>query len=153
MSKYLEGQVAAILDEKTVVINKGSSDGVSKGDKFYIYSEIGPFNDPNSGEELGVHREVLGSVVVDNLEERFCIASTPTRVSLSGLAGLSAKILTNKKREKPSLPIDESQKHESSGSFKVEIGTPVFRPESDDQSEESDGEEHATEKGDPESDQ
>lgn len=152
MSNYLEGQIAAILDDKTVVVNRGLSHGVSEGDKFYIYSEIGPFKDPESEEELGVHKEILGSVVVDTVEEKFCIASTPTRVTFSGLAGLSANILAHEKREKPSLPINESQKHESSKSFKVEVGTPVFRPESDDQSEANDEEGQESEKEDTGSD-
>lgn len=135
MSEYLEGKIAAILDDKTVVINKGSSNGVVKNDKFYIYSEIGPFVDPESGEELGAHKKILGSVVVDTVEDKFCIASTPTKVVISDFSGIAQDIFMPKKRERRSLPIDESQKHEPSGSFKVEIGTPVFRTESADESE------------------
>lgn len=152
MDNYLEGKIAAILDDKTVVINKGSSHGVVKDDKFYIYSELGPFKDPESGEELGIHKKVLGSVVVDTVEDRFCIASTQTKVVISDLSGITQHLFMPKKRKQRSLPIDESQKHEPSGSFKVEIGTPVFRAESADQSGgNGEAENHSSEQNDTES--
>jgi len=137
MENKIEGKIAAILDDKTVVINRGSSSGVNEGDKFHIYSEVGPFEDPDSGKELGVHRRIIGSVVVDTVEDKFCIASTPTRVVIKDLAGITQSLFMPEKRERLSLPIDESQKHEISGSFKVKVGTPVFRTEASNEPEES----------------
>jgi hypothetical protein len=39
--KTTEGKIAAILSPVKVVINKGSTDGVQRGDYFLIYSELG----------------------------------------------------------------------------------------------------------------
>ena len=72
----IEGKIAAILDRTTVVINRGSRDGVSRSDEFYIYSEVGPFVDPDTGETLGTTRKIWGKVAVSTVEDRFSIAQT-----------------------------------------------------------------------------
>lgn len=132
MSDVLEGKIAAILDDNTVVINKGSSDGVNENDKFYVYVKLGPFEDPDSGEDLGHTEKIISRVAVDVVESKFCIASTPTKTSL----GLSfPDPLSGLKRYRPSLPIDESESKHPSGSMKVKVGSPVFRPASSSEDE------------------
>jgi hypothetical protein len=74
--EQIKGKIAAILDRTAVVINRGSLDGVSKGLAFYIYSELGPFYDPDTGENLGTITRVWGRVVVSNVADRLCIART-----------------------------------------------------------------------------
>lgn len=72
----IEGKIAALLDKATVVINRGKFDGVSRDDEFYVYTELGPFIDPDTGEDLGTTRKVVGRIKVTILENRFSIAET-----------------------------------------------------------------------------
>jgi hypothetical protein len=72
----IEGKIAAILDKSTVVINKGAIDGVSRDDEFYLFTEIGPFTDPDTGKNLGITKKIWGRVTVTILEDLFCIAET-----------------------------------------------------------------------------
>jgi hypothetical protein len=115
----IEGKIAAILDKTTVVINRGYKDGVSKNDIFWIYSELGPFIDPDTKESLGTTKRIWGKVVVSNVEERFCIAKTEYQTRyLSPLVDLSTLFGTT--RQQIQLPVDESQI--SKDLTKVEIG-------------------------------
>jgi hypothetical protein len=79
MSGQIEGKIAAILDRTTVIINRGSLDGVTKGFVFYVFSELGPFNDPDTGEDLGTIIQVWGKVIVSSVAERLCLAQTETK--------------------------------------------------------------------------
>jgi len=113
----IEGKIAAILSSSKVVINKGSNDGVEQGDFFYIYSEQGPFEDPDTKKSLGTTRQYWGKVLVKSIEKRFCIAETEIvfRNPFRNLA-----ILFGETTEKARLPIDESQIWK--GVEKVEVG-------------------------------
>jgi len=104
----LEGKIAAILDRTTVVINRGARDGVSEDDVFWIYSELGPFIDPDTKENLGTTKEIWGKVVVTTVEERFCVAKTEYQVkNFAALMGLANLFGTT--TEHIRLPVDESQ--------------------------------------------
>jgi len=64
--------VAAVLEDgNSVVINRGSLDGVQEGQKFFIY-EISPAEiaDPISGESLGRLEIAKGTGLVRHLQER-----------------------------------------------------------------------------------
>lgn len=116
----IRGKIAAILDPTTVVINRGSRDGVSKSDEFYIYSELGPFFDPDTGEEIGTIKTVWGKVTVSNVEERLCLARTEHQMLmdwdwLSGMLGPRLK-----------LPVDESEIEGRPTKIRVGVGTPVI---------------------------
>lgn len=115
----IEGKIAAILDRTTVVINRGSRDGVSKGDEFYIYSELGPFFDPDTGEELGTTPIVHGRVTVSSVEERLCLARTEYRVQQIGFGWLSAIL-----GPRVELPVDESEM--KGWPTKIKVGFPVI---------------------------
>jgi hypothetical protein len=112
-----EGKIAAILDRTTVVINRGSKNNVSKHDAFWIYSELGPFFDPDTKEDLGTTKRIWGKVVVSAVEERFCIAKTEYQISnFAALAGLTALFGTTRIQ----LPVDETQIQRDL--TKIEIG-------------------------------
>lgn len=117
------GKIAAILDRTTVVINRGSRDGVSQKDMFWIYSELGPFVDPDTNEDLGTTKKVWGKVVVTSVEERFCVAKTEYQArNFAVLAGLTSFFETTVEQVK--LPVDESQI--AKGLTKVEVGFKAF---------------------------
>ena len=75
-SERTYGKVAAILSSSRFVLNLGSRDGIVKGDRFYIFVDLGPFSDPVTGDSLGGTRDVLGIVTAQIVEEHFCIAET-----------------------------------------------------------------------------
>jgi len=81
MNENIEGKIAAILDRSTVVINRGSDQGIEMGTEFYIYSKLGPFFDPDSGESLGETTKIWGKVKATIIEKRFCVAETQYQTS------------------------------------------------------------------------
>lgn len=113
----LEGKIAAILDKNTVVINRGSLDGVQLRDEFYIYSLIGPITDPDTKENLGTTKKVWGKVVVTRLEERFCVAETDYELN-------NLLIFRNMLGSRVELPVDEYDI--SKGLTKIKVGFAVF---------------------------
>jgi len=63
--------VVKVIDEYTVVINKGSEQGVSKGDQFLIYYvEPEELIDPETGESLGSLEVVRGTGAVTHVQEK-----------------------------------------------------------------------------------
>jgi hypothetical protein len=114
------GKIAAILSPVKVVINKGSEDGVEKGDYFVIYSEIGPFADPDTKQELGSTKQSWGRVKVTIVEKRFCVAETEAQLRNPFVN--VARILGGG-MEQPQLPVDETQMWQSVE--KIEIGFPA----------------------------
>ncbi|WP_192035321.1 hypothetical protein [Halomonas sp. YLGW01] len=63
--------VAKIVDEFTLVINRGRADGVSKGDLFLVYyTEDDDIIDPDTGESLGNLEVVRGVGKVVHLQEK-----------------------------------------------------------------------------------
>lgn len=96
MSDYIEGKIAALLDKTTVVINRGAYHNVGIGDTFYIYSQIGPFTDPETGDDLGTTTKVWGKVEVTIVEDGFCVARTQYRGDsmLRRFNGYSADVLS-----------------------------------------------------------
>jgi len=117
----IEGKVAAILDRTTIIINRGALDGVSKGLKFYIYTELGPFNDPDTGEDLGTIKKVWGRVHVSNVADRLCMARTEEHI-LPGIESFLGAFSGRKVQIE--LPIDESEI--ASWSDRVSVGTRVI---------------------------
>jgi hypothetical protein len=49
----IEGKVAAILNERDLIINRGSDADVKEGMKFKVTGEEKPITDPDTGEILG----------------------------------------------------------------------------------------------------
>jgi len=120
--EQIKGKIAAILDRTTVVINRGSLDGVSKGLVFYVYTELGPFDDPDTGEDLGTITKVWGKVVVSDVVDRLCIARTEYRYT-SPLAALLPEAVFGR-HVQLQLPVDEA---EISGWLaRVHVGTQVI---------------------------
>ncbi len=122
MSKT-EGKIAAILTPAKVVINKGSKDGVRVGDYFYIYSELGPFTDPDTKQDLGTTKQIWGRVEVTTVENRFCIAETATRLINPAFSATLA-VLFGSSKQQINLPVQEGQIFK--GFEKIEVGFPAL---------------------------
>jgi hypothetical protein len=72
------GKIVRILDDHTVVIDLGFEHAIEAGLRFAIYSPSDEIIDPDTNESLGSYRRRKGIVVVDEVHDRFSVASTPT---------------------------------------------------------------------------
>ncbi|MDE2807469.1 MAG: hypothetical protein OXN90_03550, partial [Gemmatimonadota bacterium] len=70
MSAPIEGKVAAIIDDTTLVLNVGSEQGVQEGMAFAIFASHGEIEDPDSGQSLGRWEAVKARVVATHVQER-----------------------------------------------------------------------------------
>lgn len=92
MTKLTFAKVALIKDDFNLVINKGSSDGITIGDKFIIYRLGEEIIDPDSGESLGALEEVLAKVEATHVQEKITTAisidfdSTPAKTEIKKIA-------------------------------------------------------------------
>lgn len=77
MSTPIEGKVAAIIDDTTLVLNVGSEQGVQEGMAFAIFAPHGEIEDPDSGQPLGRWEVVKARVVVTHVQERLCTVRAP----------------------------------------------------------------------------
>ena len=66
-------RVAQVVDETTVVLNRGASDGVKSGQRFLLYAlSQQEIVDPETGGSLGRLELVRGTGKVVHLQERLC---------------------------------------------------------------------------------
>ena len=62
MAAPVEGKVAKILDDQTLILNVGSAAGVAQGMVFSIYAPVEDVKDPDTGKSLGQWEAVKGYV-------------------------------------------------------------------------------------------
>jgi hypothetical protein len=77
-------RVVKVLDKLTVVLNRGSRDGVDIADKFLIFGMGDEVFDPDTGENLGTIELVRGRVRVTHVQEKVCTAMTNETVKIPG---------------------------------------------------------------------
>ena len=77
MSTPIEGKVAAIIDDTTLVLNVGSDQGVQEGMAFAIFALHGEIEDPDSGQSLGRWEAVKARVIATHVQERLCTVRAP----------------------------------------------------------------------------
>ena len=77
MSTPIEGKVAAIIDDTTLVLNVGSEQGVQEGMAFAIFALHGEIADPDSGQPLGRWEAVKARVVATHVQLRLCTVRAP----------------------------------------------------------------------------
>lgn len=77
MSTSIEGKVAAIIDDTTLVLNVGSEQGVEEGMAFAIFAAHGEIEDPDSGQSLGRWEAVKARVVATHVQDRLCTVRAP----------------------------------------------------------------------------
>ncbi len=72
--------VVTVLDDETVVINRGAEHGVKEGQKFLIYFDGDEIFDPNTKKSLGILEIVRGKGIVSHVQQSMAtIKSTETR--------------------------------------------------------------------------
>ena len=112
----IEGKIARIVDDKTVVINKGAADGVKVGMIFSVVVPVDAVVDPDTGTKLGDWEAVKGRVRANHVQEHMSVcapapeSSGPSQVDPSTHT-LSAEMIEVSMMQsvvKP-LPIDKSQ--------------------------------------------
>ena len=77
MSAQIAGKVAAIIDDKTLVLNVGADQGVVEGMAFAIFAAHGEIVDPDSGESLGSWEMLKARVVATHVQSRMCTVRAP----------------------------------------------------------------------------
>ena len=76
MTEPIQGKVAEVLTEYTVVLNIGSDHKVAEGMRFEILSSPFPIYDPDSGDEIGKIRVTAGRVEVYEVYPKYSLART-----------------------------------------------------------------------------
>jgi hypothetical protein len=87
MTKIIEGKVAKILDEYSIVINVGRNDGVTEGMVFVVFTQSSDeIKDPDSGETLGTLENVKDYVSAVHIQDKFatCVAKEVKRIPEEG---------------------------------------------------------------------
>ena len=77
MSTPIEGKVAAVIDDTTLVLNVGREQGVHEGMAFAIFALHGEIEDPDSGESLGRWEVVKARVLATHVQARLCTVRSP----------------------------------------------------------------------------
>ena len=129
----IKGKIAELLDERRIVINKGSQDGVSLGMYFQIFSpETTTVKDPDSGIQLGSAMIPIMQVQVVHVDTKLCVAAT-FRYRTINEGGLDAFHVLSRMTQPPKyvkvhetfeLGSEQTQKLEEARS-KVQVGYPV----------------------------
>lgn len=87
-SRGPDGLVADVLNDRQLVINRGSDDGVRVGAKYEIFDpEAHEPKDPETGESLGPIYVFKIRVKVIRVEPRYCVAETYDKVLVPGKTG------------------------------------------------------------------
>lgn len=120
--------VVKVLDEYTVVINRGREHGVSKGDYFLVYCvDSEELTDPETGESLGHLEIVRGTGSVIHVQQKISTLKsiktdyknivrkiTHPGLGLGGFIGSRySQKETVEEAEKTELPFDEAEIRDS----------------------------------------
>lgn len=115
-SESNKAKVVHIIDDYTVVINKGHLDGVDDSDRFLIY-KIGPeIADPDTGASLGNLEVVRGRASVSHLQEH-----------LTTLVSIETKRIEGQKKIIRRNGIGALSMHSLSGHEEIEEGPRTVR--------------------------
>ena len=106
----IEGQVAAILNERELAINRGTKHGVQRDMKFEVLEPEGvAITDPETEMELGEEVGIKILVKVVRAEEEYSVARTFERVGGSQPLGLGMAAILGATPSRPrTLRTDEA---------------------------------------------
>jgi hypothetical protein len=93
--KTLSGRIIRILDNTTVIVNLGSSDGITSETVFSVLGEPEDVVDPETTEVLGTVSIVKGRVRAKSVSDKFTICTSTWKAyafeQLLGMMALGAK--------------------------------------------------------------
>lgn len=69
----IEGKVTLIVDERTLVLNRGHKDGVRHGMAFAVVGPMDNVKDPDTDEDLGPWEGVKARLVAVHVQERVSV--------------------------------------------------------------------------------
>ena len=73
-------KVARVIDDYTLVINRGSENGAALGDRVLIYAIGEEIEDPDTGESLGALELVRGTGKVTHLQPKMATVGSDMEV-------------------------------------------------------------------------
>lgn len=71
----IEGQVARIVDEGALIVNRGAKDGVTAGMRFAVFVQAEDVLDPETGKSLGKWELVKGEIQARHVQESMTICA------------------------------------------------------------------------------
>ena len=128
----IRGKVAAILNGRDLVINKGSEDGIIEGMRFIVIQHDVPIIDPDSGSELGVLTREKIRVRVYEVQPKFSVAKTYETYSAPAPSGdrtgrgVTPRMVTRERRILTESSNPKTVTIDVTGST-VNIGDPVVQ--------------------------
>ena len=105
--KGIEGKIAKIIDENTVVINRGLEHAVEEDMRFVIYEPGEEIKDPDTNKSLGPFENVKAKVEVVNVQEKFSTAETYETQTMTMPAIQQALTQLRGQTTRKELPLDE----------------------------------------------
>lgn len=119
----IEGKVAAILDDSTIIVNLGAKDGIVAGDKVHLYEEL-RVRDPDTKSELGRIQRVWGTLTVSQVERRYCVARTAYVTTTLWTTTSVLDFFNQPHGYYRKLPVDEQEITKEN--YKVRVGGSVY---------------------------
>lgn len=126
----IEGKVARILNARTLVINRGSTAGVTVGMQFAILNSRGAdIKDPDTGEVIGSVELPKVIVKVVQVHENVAVASTFREFKTAGIGnifeqlygGAGVETLRTDEKRLDQEELTESQSYVRAGDSAVQI--------------------------------
>jgi len=124
----IEGQVARVLSDRRLAINRGEEDGVREGMTFAILSRSGlDIKDPETGLPIGSVEVAKTVVKVVSVQPRVAIARTFRTVTSSGIFGALSTGPTKRSEtlrtdgDTAEREIDESESRVKTGDAAVQV--------------------------------
>jgi hypothetical protein len=71
----IEGQIARIIDEGALIVNRGAKDGVTAGTRFAVFVQVEDVVDPETGKSLGKWELVKGEIQARHVQESMAICA------------------------------------------------------------------------------
>jgi hypothetical protein len=90
--KFIQGHIAAIIDDQRLLINLGMEQGVSMGDRFIIFEEGNEIHDPVSGQSLGKLELVKTQIEAVHVQDKMALVMPIHRDTLGQPTVLSATL-------------------------------------------------------------
>jgi len=75
----IEGQVARILDESALIVNRGAKDGVTQGMRFAVLVQVEDVIDPETKKSLGKWELVKGEILASHVQDSMSICAPVPR--------------------------------------------------------------------------